>query len=670
MRVARMSRRVAVWFTVLATLAAAAASFGQGSPEGSFAADSTVFADSLALLDSIARAESPPLPIYLFTPVFTNKVTADVSSVMMSNEFRTNFTTPWGSTFAFAVSNAEKNYRLTPQFEETKLMTLSDLHMFDLFWFGTASYSDSRVLNRSKAIGGGFTDFLINDKMATLGTTYKRIFEDMRTDMVGSAGLIQSERAFKNDQGIQSGVNGGVAYSVGDRIVVQGRGALRGTWDESSAADSLFTGLGSSEDSLAGAFNFQVADSIRFDATHRRYEGDRTFADQGRGSLGNQQGGAENVFQETETRDTRNTTLALTTRIASRFGLTLTAMHDEQVLDYDIVSTRDSQTIGDLVTGNINYKMPWQTSASIQFETSETLRDYGPLSNSSLTDKRKRVSMFLTHSLSKTMYASFNGSSQITQSFYLNQEESPLDQDQVDTNMGLRITSSYFQRLSMAIGINYTNSEYVKIDSLQSSDNRTRELWELRPSFTYFVRPNLSIMQTYGLSFDYTDYFFNDDKNFLDRNVTFTNEFRYRPARGIELLFEYGLYLHDNGSYLPDELTGERTYQIASEDRRDRTRIRVDYRVKEKVVDNRIAGAISFFAENLYSRREEWTPGSFDTRDTTTDGQIQVGSTANYDWGGGRVLKFFVSKVKRFSPFGVEEAKDYWDARSEITYAF
>ena len=664
MRGAGMSGRLAVWFATLATLAAAATSFGQGAP-----ADSTA-ADSVAVTDSIVLTDSTYVPRYLFSPVFTNKVNADVSSVSMYNGFNTNFKTPWGSTFAFAVSNEEKNLRLSPQFEQKKVMTLSDLHMFNLFWFGTASYSDSRVLNRSKAVGGGFTDFLINDKMATLGSTYSRRLENMRTDWQGSAGLIQSERTFKNDQGIQSGINGGVAYSLGDRIVVQGRGALRGTWDESSTVDSLFTGLGSNEDSLSTAFNFQVADSIRFDATHKRYEGDRTFADQGRGSLGNQQGGAENIFEETERRDTRNTTLTLTSRVAGRFGLTLSAMHDEQVLDYQEADTRDSQTIGDLVTGNVNYKMPWKTSASLQFETSETLRDYGTQSNSSLTDKRKRVSLFLSHALTKTMYATFNGSSQIAQSFYLNYKESPLDQDQVDTNMGLRITSSYFQKLSMAIGINYTNSEYVKIDSLQSSDNRTRELWELRPSFTYFVRPNFTISQTYGLSFDYTDYFFNDDKNFLDRNVNFTNEFRYRPVRGIELLFEYGLYLHDNGSYLPEEETGDRVYQIASEDRRDRTRIRVDYRVKEVVKGNRIAAAVAFFAENLYSRREEWSPNNYDARETTTDGQIQVGSTVNYDWGGGRILKFFVSKVKRFSPFGVEEAKDYWDARSEIVYAF
>jgi hypothetical protein len=661
MRWAGMSRRLAVCFTVACTIAAAATSFGQGAPNSIAAADSAAVADSIALADSL-KALADSLLSYRFSPSFTNKVTADVSSVSMLNEFRTNFMTPWGSTFAFAVSGEEKNYRLTPQFEEKKLMTLSDLHTFNLFWFGMANYSDSRVLNRSKAPGGGFTDFLINDKTATLGSTYAREFGNMRTDLIGSGGLIQSERTFKNDKGIQSGVNGGMAYSIAEGIVVQGRAALRGTWDESSTVDSLYTGLGTSEDSVSTAFNFQLTDSIRFDATHNRYDGDRTFADQARGSTGNQQTGAENVFEETERKDTRNTTLSLRSRVAGRFGLTLTAMHDEQVLDYDVVSTRDSQTIGDLVTGGINYKMPWNTSASLQFETSETLRDYGPLSNSSLTDKRKRVSMFLSQALTKTMNVSFNGSTQLTQSFYLNQEESPLDQDQIDTILGLRISSSYWLRFTAGIGINYSNSEFVKIDSLQSSDNRTRQLWELRPNFTYFLRPNLSITQTYGLTFEYTDYFFNDDKNFLDRNVTFTNDFRYRPAKGIELIFEYGIYLHDNGSYLPDEETGERTYQVASEDRRDRTRIRVDYRVKEVVVGNRIAGAVSFFAENLYSRREEWTPGNFDLRDTTTDGQIQVGTNASYDWGGGRVLNFFVSRVKRFSEFGVDAAKDYWDA--------
>lgn len=663
MRGARSSIRFAVWFAALVTLSVSVASFGQEIPPNNQTPPDSATIDSLlALADSLT-------PRYLFTPVYRNKVDADVSKVGMLNEFKTAFNTPWGSRFNFSLSHEEKNYRLTPQFEETKLMQLSDLHMFNLFWQGTASYSDTRVLNRSRALGGGFTDFVINDKTGTLGSTYRRDYGPLRTDLIGSGGVISSERTFKEDEGIQSGVNGGVAYSLGNRVILRGRGAVRREWNRSTTIDSLFTGLGSNEDSVSTGARFQVTDSIAFNANYSRYNGDRTFTDQGRGSLGGQQGGAENVFEENERRNTRNTTLTLNSRFGRRFSLLLTGKHDERVLDYREQSTRDSRTVGDAATGAIGYTMPWRATASVQFETGRTLNDFGPLSTASFNEEKQRVAVTLHQALSKTFSVDLSGSSQLTQSFYIKYEDNPRDRDQVDTNLKLRITSAPFNRVSADIGIGYSNTEVVNIDSLQSSDNRVEELWELRPSFTVHVTPRFAISQTYGLSFEYTDYTFDEDQNLLDRNINFTNTFFYSPMTKVDLLFEYALFLHDNGSYLPDPVTGVRYYEKASEDRRDRSRIRVDYNVLYRKVDTRL-GSMSFFAEHLYSRLEGWIPGDFENRTTTTDGQIQVGSEANYDWGGGKILRFYVARVKKFSDFGSDKEKNYWDARSEIAYPF
>src|SRR5262249_52789960 len=154
-----------------------------------------------------------------------------------------------------------------------------------------------------------------------------------------------------------------------------------------------------------------------------------------------------------------------------------------------------------------------------------------------------------------------------------------------------------------------------------------------RPGFTYTINPRLSIIQLYGLSFEYTDYDFKADQNFLDRNITFVNTFMYHPATDIDLAFEYGLYLHDTGSYLPDPETGVRLLDVSAKDRRDRTRVRVDYRLTKRV---------AFFAENQYSRRLDMTPDNTVTG-TTTDGQITVGTSGNYDWGPGKYLRFQVA---------------------------
>jgi hypothetical protein len=612
-----------------------------------------------------AAQDSAYAPRYRWSPVFTNKINSSVSSVDMSNDLTAGLLTPWGSFFSFSLADEEKNYRLQDRFEQTRRLRLSDLHTFNLFWNGAATFSDSRVFNRSIALGGGVQDFIINDQLMSLNGTYKRkhrdvAIGDLRTDAMGTLGAINSERTFKDDRGIQAGMNGGIAYDIGDRITWQGRGALRGAWEQSSTVDTTFTGLGSSEDSLMTAIGFQAADSIRFDVSHRRYNGDRDFTDQGRGSLGSQLGGAENVFKETEMRDTRNTTLTLNSRIFTRLSLSMTASHDEQVFDYAVQQTRYSRTVSDGVSGSIAYKLPWRTTTSLQFENSETLRDLGPQSISSLTDKRKRVALFASHQFSKTFSMDFNGSSAIQQSFYLKYEENPRDRDQVDTSLNLRITSLPFRRFSTTIALAYSVTDVVNIDATQSEDNRTRELWDFRPSFTYRVIPGLTIVQVYGLSFEYTDYDYKETQNYLDRNITFSNEFQFRPISNVDTRFEYALALHDKGSYLPDEVTGERVLDVANEDRRDRTRIRVDYRATKN---------IKFFAENQYSNWENRITGS-DVVDTTTEGQIIVGTTADYDWGGGRKLRMLLSRVKRFSPLGVDAEKNYWDARSEFVYPF
>ncbi|HKW14366.1 MAG TPA: hypothetical protein VJS69_07775 [Candidatus Krumholzibacteria bacterium] len=579
----------------------------------------------------------------------------------MSNDFHTGLKTPWGSIFDFQISDDEKNYRLNNRLDRTKIMRLSDLHTFNLFWNGTASYSDSRVFNRSIAPGGGVQDLIINDKQGNVGSTYRRNLYGFRTDATGSAGLIQSERSFKDDQGLQEGMNGGVAYTtMGKRVTVLGRGALRSSQDRSSTVDTTFSDLGSQEDSVVTGARFQVSDSTRFNASYARYSGDRDYTDQRIGSLGTQQQGAQNVFQEHESRNTRNTTLNLTSTLFSRFNLNVTASHDEQVYDYLVQKTRFSRSVGDDFSGSINYTLPWKTIARVSFDNSSTLRDYGAQSISSLTDKSKRVALAAKQVFSKTFSIDFSGSTQLQQSFYLDPVANPRDRDQADNNLDMTIYSQPFKKVLATVAVSYGSTQFINIDASQSADNRKREVWDLRPGFTYTVTPRFSIIQAYGLTFEYTDYDFKPDQNSLDRSISFTNGLNYHLTMATTVLFEYGLYLHDSGSYLPDPVTGVRLLSITSKDRRDRTRIRADYNLNKRV---------AFFAENLYSRRLDLTPDDVVTA-TTTDGQISVGTTANYDWGAGKYLRFQVARVKRFSPFGAEGDKNYWDARSEFSYPF
>ena len=651
----RLTRRVLMTVTAALGLGALAAPVrAQVTGE---AADSAVTAATAAATDSMSMFAAR----YVFSPTYMNRITGDVSSVGMANELRTSLRLPWRSTFNFQLSGEKRNYRLQNRLEDNKRMMASMTQVFRRDMSGSVTYADNRVFNRSIAVGGGVQDFVVNDLSLSSNVGYLQRFGDVRMDANVKGSVVNGQRTFKTDQTLAGGVFGGIAFEALDhRLWLEGRTGTGASEQRSTTADSTFHGLGASEDSLMASARVEFSDSIRFSADYVNYHADRVFTDQARGSLGGQLGGAENVFEETEFHDVRSTTLTMTSRLPLDFGLNLSASHDEDVFDYAIQQERFSNTTSDGFRGAVDYRMPWKSTATVSFEGSSTLRDLGPQSVSSLTDKRKLVRLGISHRFTPTLTVDLNGSTQLLQSFYLDYEANPRDRDQVDTSVNLRLSSKPFAPIMASINVAYSGSEFINIDSSQSGNNRTRSLYEFRPGFTYTMNQWLTIIQSYGLAIEFTDYTYKSTDNYLDRSITFTNTFLFKPMKDVDFKFEYALYLHDTGSYLPDPVTGQDLLDVQSEDRRDRTNIRVDYRLNRR---------IRVFGENLYSRFENRFL-STDATTVTIDGQIRVGTMGDYDWGHGRTLAFTVARVKRFSPFGAEAEKNYWDARSEFSYPF
>ncbi|HEX5131281.1 MAG TPA: hypothetical protein VFX92_02210 [Candidatus Krumholzibacteria bacterium] len=598
-------------------------------------------------------------PRFSFSPAFNNRVDGGVSSVGMFNQFRTSLRTRYGPVFDFDVSKDEKHYRLRDGRDETKGMSLLGLYNLRPGMTTSLNLSDTRIFSRTVVSGGSFQDFIINDQVANAAVAYTGQQSGARLDWraMGNAG--QGERTYKNDQTVSGAINGGVAYNlIGKHVIVQARGSLRESADQSRTTLQEFNGLGASEDSVASVVRVSLADSTEFQVEYKDYNGVRDYTDQAQGSLGGQVSGAENVFEEHETRSTQSTVAHLYSEPWDRFNIDLTALHEEQLYDYEIQKTRYSRTVGTTARGRVGYTMPWQTTANVQFENTETLRDLGPQSVASFNEKRKRVALTLGHQLSKTFRADFSASTQLTQSFYVDYNANPRDRDQVDNLLSLRFNSQPYRKISANITMSYSSTEFINIDASQSRNNRTRQLYELRPGFTYTMNQHLSVTQTYGLVIDYTDYVYQASENFLDRNLTFSNVIAFRPTQKVQLRVDYGLYLHDKGSYLPTGPDGQDQLEVSGEDRRDRMGLRIEYQVTEDV---------QIFAENLYSHfLDREVSSGFET--ITTDGSVQVGTTGSKDWGNNRKFKFALSRVKRFSPFGSDKEKDYWDMRSELNF--
>jgi hypothetical protein len=625
---------------------------------------------------------APPAIGYRFTPVYVNLLSGDVTSVGMKNSMTVNLAAPFGSVFNFLVAAEERHYRLQDKFDENKQLSATLLHTFDVFTSGSIGFLESRIFNRSIIPGGAFQDYIFNDRSVNAGGSYKRNFysvanlRSVRVDALASGSAVQSERTYKDDETLAALGFGGLATDVWNRrLRVFLRGGRRDTWDKSTTSLAEFDDLGSVEDSLSTGLWASLGDSIFVDAKYVYYHGDRTWADQAQGSLGGQQSGVQYVFQEWEHRDSQAATISLKARVARRFRVDISASHDDQLFDYDVQQTRYSNTVSDALKGTITYTAPWNTKAMVTLEDTKALRDFGPLSVSSYDDIRKKAGLALSHRFSKTLSMEFAGNTMLTRTEYLDKAANPRDRDQIDTSANLRISSRPHVKFTTNVSLAYSASEFVNIDSTQSANNRTRELYELRPGFTYYVSDKFSIGQTYGVSIEYTDYVYKPTSNFLDRNLIFTNRFDFKPTRRVAFVFDYAYNFHDNGSYLPDDETGEEVLIVQGEDRRDRVNLRMDYALMNRLAQSSLPNesdrkrTLAVFSEYRYSRFEDASVFS-DVTTVTTDGQLTVGTRGDYDFGKGRALKFSVARVKRFSVFGTDAEKDYWDMRSEFNYPF
>lgn len=621
-----------------------------------------------------------------FKPVYINLVNGDVSSVGMKNSLTSTMQTPFGSLFNFRMSVDEKHYRLQDKFDENKFLSASVVQTFNIFTAGSIGFLDSRVFNRSFIPGGAVQDYIFNDKSVNAGvgydrthTPHSRIVKSLQVKASATGSAVQGERTYKDDQTLAAGGSGALYGKFHGRLLsLNAKAGHRETWDRSETALTTFDALGSGEDSLSTGMRVEFLDSIYVDASYFYYDGQRTWADQAQGSLGGQQGGVENVFQETERRNSRALLFSLNAKVWDNLNITASGGHESQLFDYVIQKIRYSNTVTDALRGSLTYTAPWRTTAMVTLENIESLRDFGPLSVSSYNDTRMRASMALKHQFTKTFSADLSGTTQLTRSEYLDTTANPRDRDQIDTSVNLRINSTPYTNLVTNISLAYSASEVVNIDASQSANNRTRDLYELRPSFTYYMSDKFAITQSYGVAIEYTDFIYVSANNFVDRNLIFTNKFDFKPmgASGrVAFVFDYAYNFHDNGSYLPDPITGEEVLSVQGEDRRDRVNLRMDYRMMLREIPAKFEGdtsrrqTLTIFAEQRYSRFEDisvLTGSSF----VTTDGQIMVGTRGDYDFGAGRKLTFSLARVKRDTPFGSEAEKDYWDIRSDLNFPF
>jgi hypothetical protein len=630
----------------------------------------TAAAGSARAQTAAAEGDSLVQPRFRFSPTFDAKTTAQVTYNEMGATFNNTFFGFNGVSVITMISANEKNYRLQDRIERSKQLTNTVTKSLMPGFTLALNQRDMRQLSRATLVTGGTQDFILNNQALTATANYRS--PDgyaMRWDAHGSLNLQDNEFAFKRDQGQGGAINGGVRYLMLDnRVKVRVRGSLSDQSEKSSSIYETFDGLGTTSDSVQTLVDVEVADSLDVGLEWMSYNYERDFADQARGSSGAQQVGAENLFRETERREARLYGVNMSSTPFPGLTINTSAKHTEQLSDFVNTPSRYSRSVGDELRGDLSYRVRSGLAVSLKLENSQTLRDLGPQSVSSYTDKRRRVSLSLKKKFTETLNVDVTLAEGIGQQFYVKFEENPRDRDQLESSIKGRISSQPFSKVSTSMFLAVTSTDIVSIHQSNSRDNRTRLRYDFKPDITYTHNDRIKVEQGYGLAIEFTDYdyIFLGQDDFIDRNVNFWNRITHQVTPKLRNVFYYSLTLHDRGAYLPEDTLdfnnpdAERFLEVDREDRTDMARIEFNYKLNQH---------LTAVGKYEYSRRRDTTVGSSNDRVTTTGG-IEGGIIGAYKWGGSNTFNFTFKRVERFSPFVSGDQAKYWDANAAFKYAF
>lgn len=616
----------------------------------------TVRGEGQALVDTVDTVGA-----WKLSPQYTGGITGDVSSVSLKQAISSSLTHPSGMTFNTSLSTSESKYRLQDRKDNSKswINSFSMPVMPGMRW--NAGYSDNRTFNRIISLSGGLQDFIVNTKNADSRLTYStRLPHDVGFNARTGVSLSNSEKSFKVDKSLQGEVGGGISYELGDWVAFEGRTAYSKSSEKSVAPFQTFEGLGERADSVTSQVTVVLPQDGQFKVNYLRATKTSKYIDLPRGLYFEQKLNEEDLVRETQLTNADLLALDATTHPMKHVELSMNAQHRVDLNDFEVTKKRYSRTVNDQVSGDLKYTYGNNNTVTFKAERSTKLRDLGPLSVSSYEQKEKRTSLSVMHGFSPTFSVSATASASLSQLYYVDYEVNPRDRDQLLQSVQLKIRSVPFEKIRADILLSVSGREFVSIDRSLSTDNREEITYDFRPQFTYKMNDRIEIAQDYGLNIEFTDYVYQDNENFLDRNITFGNIVKARLSQKLYTEFRYRLHLHDRGSYLRDNPREERVLRIAQKDRKDLIEIYMSYAVTKY---------LSVVVRHEYAQRKD-TFVATGSESVFPDGKIQGGLEGKYSWGTRGSLEFSLLKVNRFGTFNSRAQNDFWQMSSNVKYAF
>lgn len=477
----------------------------------------------------------------------------------------------------------------------------------------------------------------------------------------------RGQQDFKYNRTVKVNASGHLAYEIGPYIRVVGGGGSFVRREESDVGPFSFNGIRSNVDTISTGIDIGANEEKRkFKLRYSRRMGKLRQIDPPLGNAMQIIDSPEDAKEE-ENR-LKGDKLLIESNVEFWQGFSMKMKFDHTYSDqkFRVEDRRNKETETNDLEASVSYRYHPKGSIGVSMTRGESDTEFGPTSVASYRTKDYSLSASLKHTMRDSLDILFRGTMSLDQKLYKKKEQNPRDADYTFASLYGRLDALLFRIIKTGVTSTLSRRETINIDATLSGDNRTDYQYFFIPEYSFNPMPWLSLRQKYEIKIDYTEFSFDADRNYLNRNTTLTTEAGFSLFRKLKYKIKHRYNMKDTGAY-KSKIDGPRLYNPTSENIENRLTMNFDYEVfpgmniyltsKFRGQDNNTLGVVDGQRQVTRTSRSE-------------SGDFRAGFKRKRKFTGYGEVDLDIAWVKKFGPFISEENREYWVVSANVDFSF
>ncbi|HSG27301.1 MAG TPA: hypothetical protein VLA34_02385, partial [Candidatus Krumholzibacterium sp.] len=414
---------------------------------------------------------------------------------------------------------------------------------------------------------------------ASAGITYKMmrpiLFAD-GTELGVSGEASQGQQDFKYNRTFKAEAGAHFRYLIGDAIKLKGGYGTHQKREGSDVGPIEFRGVRSHADTLSAGLDLGRGESKFIKLRYSRRVGNLRQVDP---PFGNSMQIIDNPEEaRIEENQMMADQLSLDTKIRPLERVSVDVSFSRSYSDnkFLIEDRRNKETETNALSAGVTYKYRTGGSLGVSMDRNESDNEYGPTSVASFRTKGYSLTATLSESIHDSLSIMLRGTLSLDQKFFKKKEQNPRDADYTFASLYGKVDTWMFGFIKTIVTGTMSRHETINIDASLSGDNRTDYQYYFIPEFSFNPTPYMSLGQKYELKVDYTEFSFDSNQNYLNRNTTLVTNAGFNLFRRMRLRLEHRYNMKDTGSYL-SSAGADRLYGPTNENIENKLQVVMEY---------------------------------------------------------------------------------------------